>query len=174
MPAGRASNAALVGAKTVNGPSPCRVSTRPAADTAATRVEKSGLPLATATMSPASAAATVVSTLGSSSPQAARTVSATAAAAAMNDLRMESPIRLGGYGPRPLSLRETETHFRPITLNPPGQRFSSKTSVTISAGRPVALEGAPDLADVLAHRVGPRLEQATNHRGTLNHAIGHP
>ena len=38
MPAGSLPNAALVGAKTVNGPLPSRVSTRPAAFTAATRV----------------------------------------------------------------------------------------------------------------------------------------
>ena len=38
VPAGRASKAALVGANTVKGPSPCRVSTRPAACTAATSV----------------------------------------------------------------------------------------------------------------------------------------
>ena len=38
VPAGSFSNAALVGAKTVNGPAPSSVSTRPAACTAATRV----------------------------------------------------------------------------------------------------------------------------------------
>ena len=42
--AGRASNAALVGAKTVNGPAPESASPRPAAVIAATRVEKSSLP----------------------------------------------------------------------------------------------------------------------------------
>ena len=52
-PAGSAANASFVGANTVNGPSPCSVSTRPAACTAATSVEKSGLPLATVTMSSA-------------------------------------------------------------------------------------------------------------------------
>src|SRR3954471_19309395 len=38
VPAGSAANAALVGAKTVNGPGPLSVSTRPAAFTAATSV----------------------------------------------------------------------------------------------------------------------------------------
>ena len=38
MPAGNFANAALVGANTVKGPGPCRVSTRPAAFTAATSV----------------------------------------------------------------------------------------------------------------------------------------
>ena len=38
MPLGRAANASLVGAKTVNGPGPSSVSTRPAAFTAATSV----------------------------------------------------------------------------------------------------------------------------------------
>ena len=52
-PAGRAANASLVGAKTVNGPVPLSVSTSPAALTAATRVEKSALDAATSTMVPA-------------------------------------------------------------------------------------------------------------------------
>ena len=43
-------DATLVGANTVNGPGPESVSTRPAFVTAVTRVEKSGLPLATATI----------------------------------------------------------------------------------------------------------------------------
>ena len=43
MPAGNFSNAALVGAKTVNGPLPERVSASPAAFTAATRVLKLSL-----------------------------------------------------------------------------------------------------------------------------------
>jgi hypothetical protein len=38
VPLGSMAKAALVGANTVNGPSPCRVGTRPAAFTAATRV----------------------------------------------------------------------------------------------------------------------------------------
>ncbi|MNR63499.1 hypothetical protein D3C85_1858320 [compost metagenome] len=38
VPAGNLANAALVGAKTVNGPLLCNVSTRPAALTAATSV----------------------------------------------------------------------------------------------------------------------------------------
>src|SRR6201992_472654 len=38
VPFGSISNASFVGAKTVNGPGPCNVSTRPAAFTAATRV----------------------------------------------------------------------------------------------------------------------------------------
>src|SRR5262245_48086803 len=38
VPSGSALNAAFTGAKTVNGPLPCKVSTRPAAFTAATRV----------------------------------------------------------------------------------------------------------------------------------------
>ena len=38
MPLGNAANASLVGAKTVNGPLPCSVSTSPAALTAATSV----------------------------------------------------------------------------------------------------------------------------------------
>jgi hypothetical protein len=42
--------ASFVGAKTVNGPAPDRVSARPAAFTAATRVEKSGLAAAMSTM----------------------------------------------------------------------------------------------------------------------------
>src|SRR5690606_18389520 len=50
VPAGRAAKAAFVGAKTVKGPSPLSVSTNPAALTAATSVEKSGLPAAMSTM----------------------------------------------------------------------------------------------------------------------------
>src|SRR4028118_1335080 len=49
VPAGSLAKAALVGAKTVKGPLPLSVSARPAAWTAATRVEKSGLPTATST-----------------------------------------------------------------------------------------------------------------------------
>ena len=47
VPAGNLSNAAFVGANTVNGPSPLKVSTKSAAFTAATNVEKSGFPIAT-------------------------------------------------------------------------------------------------------------------------------
>ena len=50
MPAGSFAKAALVGAKTVNGPGPDRVSTRPAAFTAVTSVDRSGTPTAVATM----------------------------------------------------------------------------------------------------------------------------
>ena len=50
VPFGSFANAALVGANTVNGPSPLKVSTRPAAVTAATSVEKSSLPAAMPTM----------------------------------------------------------------------------------------------------------------------------
>ena len=56
MPAGRAANASSVGAKTVNGPSPLRVSTRPAAVAAVSRVLNEPALVATSTMSPASAA----------------------------------------------------------------------------------------------------------------------
>src|SRR5512139_3636427 len=51
VPAGSLANAASVGAKTVNGPLPWRVSTRPAAFTAATRVLKLSAPEATDTRS---------------------------------------------------------------------------------------------------------------------------
>jgi hypothetical protein len=50
FPSGSFANASLVGANTVNGPSPESVSTSPAAFTAATSVEKSGLPAATSTI----------------------------------------------------------------------------------------------------------------------------
>ena len=50
VPAGNFSNAALVGAKTVNGPSPLSVSASPAAFTAVTNVLKSGFPAAISTM----------------------------------------------------------------------------------------------------------------------------
>src|SRR3954451_922159 len=50
VPAGSLANASLVGAKTVYGPGPDRVSASPAAFTADTRVEKSGLPAAISTM----------------------------------------------------------------------------------------------------------------------------
>ena len=49
-PAGSAANASLVGAKTVNGPLPERVLTRPPAVSAATRVERSGVATARPTM----------------------------------------------------------------------------------------------------------------------------
>merc|ERR1719266_2864434 len=48
--AGTLANASLVGAKTVNVPSPLRVSTRPAALTAVTRVDKLGVAIAAAAM----------------------------------------------------------------------------------------------------------------------------
>ena len=51
MPAGSLSKAALVGANTVKGPALFRVSTRPAAFTAATSVVWSELPMALSTMS---------------------------------------------------------------------------------------------------------------------------
>jgi len=47
VPFGSAANASSVGAKTVNGPSPASVSPRPAASTAASRVEKSSFPATT-------------------------------------------------------------------------------------------------------------------------------
>ena len=50
MPSGNFSNAAFVGAKTVNGPFPESVSASPAAFTAATSVEKSLFPAATSTI----------------------------------------------------------------------------------------------------------------------------
>jgi len=50
VPAGNLAKASLVGAKTVKGPSPLRASARSAARTAATKVEKSGLPAAMSTM----------------------------------------------------------------------------------------------------------------------------
>ena len=53
VPAGSASNAASVGANTVNGPSPLSVSTNPAALTAATSVLNLPAPTAVSTMSPA-------------------------------------------------------------------------------------------------------------------------
>lgn len=56
MPLGSLANAASVGAKTVNGPFPFKVSTRSAAFTAATRVLRFGLPTATSTISFAEAA----------------------------------------------------------------------------------------------------------------------
>src|SRR5512133_2555388 len=43
VPSGSAAKAASVGANTVNGPSPCKVSTNPAATTAASKVLWSGL-----------------------------------------------------------------------------------------------------------------------------------
>ena len=49
-PLGRAANASLLGAKTVNGPLPERVSTRPPALSAATRVERSGVATARSTI----------------------------------------------------------------------------------------------------------------------------
>ena len=50
MSAGILANASLLGAKTVKGPSPLRVSTNPAAVTAVTRVDKSGVATAASTM----------------------------------------------------------------------------------------------------------------------------
>ena len=50
MPFGKAAKALLVGAKTVNGPLPERVSASPAACTAFTRVEKEELPAAISTI----------------------------------------------------------------------------------------------------------------------------
>ncbi len=55
MPAGSAANASSVGAKTVNGPGPCSVSTNPAAVAALRRVPNEPAALAVATMSPAGA-----------------------------------------------------------------------------------------------------------------------
>ncbi len=55
VPAGRAAKAASVGAKTVNGPGPCSVSTNPAAVAALSRVPNEPAALAVATMSPAGA-----------------------------------------------------------------------------------------------------------------------
>src|SRR3954469_25660585 len=52
VPAGRAAKAASVGAKTVNGPGPLSVSTKPAAFTASTRTVKSSAAAATSTMVP--------------------------------------------------------------------------------------------------------------------------
>ncbi|AFL86077.1 hypothetical protein Belba_3580 [Belliella baltica DSM 15883] len=49
VPSGKAAKAALVGAKTVKGPSPLKVSNRPAAETAATKVVWSGEPSAMST-----------------------------------------------------------------------------------------------------------------------------
>ena len=74
----------------MNGAGPCKVSTKPAAPTAATSVEKSGLALATATMSPASApsaamvvsAAAVVVLASLSSLHATNNIDAAMAAAA--------------------------------------------------------------------------------------------
>ena len=60
MPAGSAANASSVGAKTVNGPSPRRVSSSPAAWTPATRVSKSPAATAVSTMSASSASPIVV------------------------------------------------------------------------------------------------------------------
>ncbi len=81
-PSGNASNAALVGAKTVNGPSPERASPRPAAVIAATRVEKSVFDCATSTIVHGSAITAVVSDAGSvvsavepSAPHADRAIS---------------------------------------------------------------------------------------------------
>ena len=51
VPAGRAAKASSVGAKTVNGPSPFKTSTRPAAYTAATNVPKLPAPIAVSTIS---------------------------------------------------------------------------------------------------------------------------
>ena len=51
VPSGNAANASSVGANTVNGPSPFKVSTRPAACTAATNVVKDPAPTAVSTMS---------------------------------------------------------------------------------------------------------------------------
>src|SRR6056297_1360266 len=51
VPSGSAANASSVGAKTVNGPSPFRASTSPAAFTAATRVLKSSAATAVSTTS---------------------------------------------------------------------------------------------------------------------------
>ena len=48
--AGILAKASLVGAKTVNGPLPLSVSTKPAACTAATRVDKSGVAIAASTI----------------------------------------------------------------------------------------------------------------------------
>ena len=50
MPSGKASNAEFRGAKTVNGPEEDNVSTRPAAETAATNVEKRSSPAAISTI----------------------------------------------------------------------------------------------------------------------------
>ena len=51
VPSGRLANASSVGAKTVNGPSPCNVSTRPAASSAATNVVNLPSLTASSTMS---------------------------------------------------------------------------------------------------------------------------
>ena len=50
VPSGSFANASSVGAKTVNGPSPCSVSTRPAAPSAATSVSNLPAPTAMSTM----------------------------------------------------------------------------------------------------------------------------
>src|ERR1700674_721912 len=84
VPAGRAANASLVGANTVNGPAPDSVSTRPAALTAATRVEKSELPDAICTMfcvAAGVAAGEATIELLLVVPQAARSIPLTATAA---------------------------------------------------------------------------------------------
>merc|ERR1719273_300484 len=71
--AGTLANASLVGAKTVNVPSPLRVSTRPAALTAVTRVDKLGVAIAAAAMLGNSASLVA----GSEAGAAAKTVSMT-------------------------------------------------------------------------------------------------
>src|ERR1700693_1111374 len=83
VPAGGAANASLVGPNTVNGPGPDSVSTSPAALTAATSVEKSGLLEATCTMFCETVGAVVAEAIGDEAvalPQAASSIPAAAAA----------------------------------------------------------------------------------------------
>src|SRR5215213_5899979 len=67
VPAGSFLKASSVGAKTVNGPGPLRVSTRPAAFTAATRVVKLPFDAAVSTMSAAAAGDANTSTVAAAS-----------------------------------------------------------------------------------------------------------
>ena len=89
-----ASNPALVGANTVNGPSPASVSPKPAAVTSATSVLKSGLPAAMSTIvcGASVAGASVVSTAVSSVITSSATVSVVASSVAASSLSLPQAV----------------------------------------------------------------------------------
>ena len=131
VPLGSAPNAASVGAKTVNGPAPLRVSTRSAAVSALASVVKSPAATAVSTMSEGAAGVgdivSVAEVVGESAdsvelplPQAAMVRErAAAAATAMRVRRIEGSFRWVGYvrdspaGGRPdASVRLRSRHAR--------------------------------------------------------------
>src|SRR4051812_17707619 len=90
VPAGRAANAASVGANTVKGPLPWSVSTRPAALTAVSRVLNEPASVAVSTMSLAMAAADAEGiALGAAAAMAARLGVEAAVGTALGDAAVE-------------------------------------------------------------------------------------